>query len=61
VCKGDDNLRAIVAIGSIQIKTHDGMTRTLNNVRHIPDMARNLISLSTLDEEGYRYSGSGGV
>nr|CAE03833.3 OSJNBb0013J13.10 [Oryza sativa Japonica Group] len=31
------------------------------HVRHIPGMARNLISLSTLDAEGYKYSGSGGV
>nr|AAT01387.1 putative polyprotein [Oryza sativa Japonica Group]AAT44170.1 putative polyprotein [Oryza sativa Japonica Group] len=58
---GDDNPREIVGIGSVQIKTHDGMTRTLKDVRHIPRMARNLISLSTLDAEGYKYSGSGGV
>jgi hypothetical protein len=37
------------------------MTRMLKDVRHIPGMARNLISLSTLDSEGYKYSGSGGV
>nr|ABA96191.1 retrotransposon protein, putative, Ty1-copia subclass [Oryza sativa Japonica Group] len=58
---GDDNPREIVGISSVQIKTHDGMTRTLKDVRHIPGMARNLISLSTLDAEGYKYSGSGGV
>jgi ribosomal protein S4E len=58
---GDDNPCEIVGIGSVQIKTHDGMTRTLKDVRHIPGMARNLISLSTLDAEGYKYSGSGGV
>uniref|UniRef100_I1QID9 Retrovirus-related Pol polyprotein from transposon TNT 1-94-like beta-barrel domain-containing protein n=1 Tax=Oryza glaberrima TaxID=4538 RepID=I1QID9_ORYGL len=58
---GDDNPHEIVGIGSVQIKTHDGMTRTLKDVRHIPGMARNLISLSTLDAEGYKYSGSGGV
>nr|AAL75759.1 Putative pol polyprotein [Oryza sativa Japonica Group]AAL91607.1 Putative pol polyprotein [Oryza sativa Japonica Group]AAP51772.1 retrotransposon protein, putative, Ty1-copia subclass [Oryza sativa Japonica Group] len=58
---GDDNPREIVGIGSVQIKTHDGMTCTLKDVRHILGMARNLISLSTLDAEGYKYSGSGGV
>ena len=31
----DDNLCEIVGIGSVQIKTHDGMIRTLKNVRHI--------------------------
>jgi hypothetical protein len=58
---GDDNPCEIVGIGSIQIKAHDGMTPTLQNVRHIPRMTRNLISLSTLDAEGFKYSGSGGV
>ena len=50
---GDDNPCDIVGIGSVQIKAHDGMTRTLKNVRYIPGMARNLISLSALDAEGF--------
>ena len=58
---GDDNPCEIVRIGSVQIKTHDGMIRTLKNVRHIPGMKRNLFSLSTLDKEGLKYTGSGGV
>jgi hypothetical protein len=58
---GDDNPCEIVGIGSVQIKAHDGMTCTLQNVRHIPRMTRNLISLSTLDAEGFKYSGSDGV
>ncbi|CAD6246447.1 unnamed protein product [Miscanthus lutarioriparius] len=49
---GDNNPREIVGIGSVQIKMHDGMIRTLKDVRHIPGMDRNLISLSTLDAEG---------
>ncbi|KAK1653963.1 hypothetical protein QYE76_071768 [Lolium multiflorum] len=55
---GNDNQCSIVGIGSVQIKTHDGMTRTLTGVKHIPSMARNLISLSTLDCDGYKYKGS---
>jgi hypothetical protein len=58
---GDDNPREIVGICSVQMKMHDGMTRTLKDVRHIPRMARNLIPLNTLDAKGYKYSGSGGV
>ena len=58
---GDNNPREIVGIGSVQIKMHDGMTHTLTDVRHIPGMARNLISLSTLDVDGYKHSGSRGV
>ena len=58
---GDDNPRDVVGIGSVQIRVHDGMLRTLTDVRHIPTMTRNLISLSTLDVEGYKHTGSRGV
>jgi hypothetical protein len=58
---GDDSPCDIVGVGSVQIKAHDGMTRTLQNVRYIPGMSRNLISLSALDAEVFKYSGSGGV
>jgi hypothetical protein len=58
---GDDSPLDIVGIGSIQIKVYDGIVRTLTDVRHIPDMSKNLISLSTLDAKGYKYSGGDGV
>jgi hypothetical protein len=58
---GDDTLCQIEGIGSVQIKTHDGMTCTLIGVKHIPIMVRNLISLSTLDSEGYKYRGGNKV
>ncbi|WVZ74347.1 hypothetical protein U9M48_022542 [Paspalum notatum var. saurae] len=51
---GDDRPCQIVGIGSVQIKMHDGIVRTLTDVRHIPDMTKNLISLSTLDGKGAR-------
>ena len=54
---GNDNKCHIVGVGSVRIKTHDGMTRTLTGVKHIPSMARNLILLSTLDCDGYKYAG----
>ena len=53
---GNDDPCHIVGVGSVQIKTHDGMTRTLTGVKHIPTMARNLISLSTLHCDGYKYA-----
>jgi hypothetical protein len=58
---GDDSSHQIIGIGSVQIKMHDGIIRTLTDVRHIPDMSKNLISLSTLDGKGYKYSGGDGV
>ena len=48
-------------IGSIQIRTHDGKFCTLNNVRHVPHMTKNLISLSLLDMKGFSFQGEGGV
>ena len=48
-------------IGTVKIKTHDGVVRTLSNVRHVPDLKRNLISLGTLESKGCKYSAEGGV
>ena len=58
---GDDSPFQIIGIGSIQIEMHDGIIRTLTDVRHIPDMRKNLISLSILDGKGYKYSGGDGI
>jgi hypothetical protein len=58
---GDNTPCEVIGIGSIKIKTHDGVTCTLTDVRHVPTMFRNLISLSTLDNMGYNYFTSGGV
>ena len=39
----------------------DGVVCTLGDVKHVPDLKRNLISLSTLDSKGYKYTGEGEV
>ncbi|KAG6414289.1 hypothetical protein SASPL_127007 [Salvia splendens] len=51
----------VVGIGSIRIRTHDGVFCTLNDVRHVPQMTKNLISLSTFDSKGFSFKGEGGV
>jgi len=51
----------VISIGTIKIRMHDGIVRTLNNVRHMPDLKKNLISLGTLDFNGYKFSAEGGV
>ncbi|KAJ4703555.1 Retrovirus-related Pol polyprotein from transposon TNT 1-94 [Melia azedarach] len=50
-----------VGICSIKIRTHDGKFCTLNDVRHVPLMTKNLISLSMLDNKGFSFQGEGGV
>lgn len=49
-----------VGIGSIKIRTHAGKIATLNQVRHVPHMTKNLISLSVLDSKGFSFRGEGG-
>ena len=43
----------IVGIGSISLKNHDGLTRVLTDVRYIPKLEKNLISLGTLESKGF--------
>ena len=45
----------------IKIRIYDGIVRTLSNVRHVLDLKKNLISLGTLDSNGYKFSAEGGV
>ena len=40
----------ITGIGSVRLKMSDGIIRELDNVRHIPELKKNLISLSMLDK-----------
>jgi hypothetical protein len=49
----------ITGIGNIIIKMFDGVVRTLCDVRHVPKMEKNLISLGTLDSNGYVYKSIG--
>jgi hypothetical protein len=51
----------IVGVGSVQIKMHDGFVRTLTDVRHVPELRNNLISLGVLYSVGYRCTTQGGV
>jgi len=50
-----------IGIGSIKIRMHDSIVGTLSNVRHVPDLKKNLISLGTLNSNGYKFSTEGGV
>ncbi|KAF3671488.1 hypothetical protein FXO37_08023 [Capsicum annuum] len=39
----------------------DGIVRTLRNIRCVPELKKNLISLGTLESLGCKYTGEGGV
>ncbi|KAG8496341.1 hypothetical protein CXB51_007486 [Gossypium anomalum] len=51
----------ITGVGTIKVKMFYRVDRTLSDVRHVPELKRNLISLSTLDSKGYRYTAESGV
>ncbi|CAH9074170.1 unnamed protein product [Cuscuta europaea] len=50
---GNSSSSGIAGIGDIQIKTSTGSTITLKDVRHVPDLRLNLLSVVCLDEQGY--------
>ncbi|KAL0451879.1 UNVERIFIED_CONTAM: Retrovirus-related Pol polyprotein from transposon TNT 1-94 [Sesamum latifolium] len=50
---GDDRCCSIVGIGDVRIKMYDGTVSTLCDVRHIPELKKNLISLGTLHKNGF--------
>ena len=53
VCLADNQPCKIVGIDSISLKNHDGSTKVLTDVRYIPKLEKNLISLGTLESKGF--------
>ncbi|KAE8725588.1 hypothetical protein F3Y22_tig00008386pilonHSYRG00069 [Hibiscus syriacus] len=49
---GNDNACKTVGIGSIRLKNQDGSTRVLTDVRYVPSLKKNLISLGALESKG---------
>ena len=46
---GNNSLCKLIGLGTIRLKMFDGV---INEVRHVPDLKRNLISLGILDQMG---------
>ena len=55
ILMGNDGACSIVGKGTVQIKMVDGIMRTLIDVRYVPELHKNLISLSTLDSLSCTY------
>ncbi|KAI5680532.1 hypothetical protein M9H77_01759 [Catharanthus roseus] len=55
VYMGNNQVCDVKGIGNIFIKMHDGVTRKLTEVRYVPDLRRNLISLGYLDSLGLSF------
>ncbi|KAG8501431.1 hypothetical protein CXB51_003755 [Gossypium anomalum] len=55
ILMGNNASCKIAGVGTIKVKMFDRVVRTLSDVRHVPELKRNLISLSSFDSKGYRY------
>jgi len=59
---GDDHTYWLVGRDTFRISMYDGTLRELNEVRYIPSMTKNIISVGALKAEGLRETlGEGGL
>jgi len=56
----NDDSYKVIGIRNIKIKMFDGV-RILCDVRYIPNLRKNLISLGILDRNGFNFKSEGGV
>lgn len=60
VILGNNKTCQVQRIGTVGIKMQDSMKRILCDVRYVPDLRRNLISLGALDYSGYSFKAENG-
>ena len=51
----------VVGRGSVRFRMADGRSVTLTEVRHVPNLRKNLISIGMLDSKGCSFDASGGI
>ncbi|XP_028101183.1 uncharacterized protein LOC114300520 [Camellia sinensis] len=61
ILMGNNTACKTIGIGSIQLKLDDGTVRALKEVRYVPELKKNLISLSTLASKGFKITLEGGA
>ncbi|XP_015068799.1 uncharacterized protein LOC107013393 [Solanum pennellii] len=50
----NDNPLTVYGVGSIRLRNHDGLSRTLIDVRYVPYLKKNLISVGGLESKGFK-------
>ncbi|CAA7059582.1 unnamed protein product [Microthlaspi erraticum] len=58
---GNQTVAKVRGIGSIRLHNEQGLKVLLTNVRYIPEMDRNLLSLGTFEKAGYKFESENGV
>ena len=61
ILMGNNASCMVAGIGTVRIKMFDRVVLTLGDIRHVPSLERNLISLSALNTKGCKYTCEGGV
>ena len=61
VLMGNSSSYKITGIGTFKIKIFDGIVQILIDIINVHNLKKNLISLSTLDLNGYKFNGECGV
>src|SRR4051812_41012352 len=51
----------VVGIGSIRMRMFDSEARTVANVRYVPEVSSNLLSLGALEARGCRFASTNGT
>jgi len=57
VVMGNGDRCEVAGVGSVRLRTHDGLVKVLSDVRHVPKASKNLISVGSLTAKGYKFSG----
>ncbi|KAG8499853.1 hypothetical protein CXB51_006283 [Gossypium anomalum] len=52
VLMGNDSACKTMGVGTVQLKNHDGSIQVLTDVRYVPSLKKNLISLGALESKG---------
>lgn len=58
---GDDHALEIAGIGTVKIKMFDGTVRTIQEVRHVKGLRKNLLSVGQLDDLGCKTHVENGI
>ena len=58
---GNDISYKILGIESVKIRMYYCTVKTLNEVRHVPELRKNLISMGVMDVVGYKFVVQGGI
>ena len=58
---GNDHALEIAGIGTVKLKMYDGTVRTIQGVRHVKGLKKNLLSIGQLDDLGCKTHIEGGI